>query len=35
MTELVWWWSTMTEVMTKDATSAPPSESGFPLANSP
>jgi hypothetical protein len=35
MTELVWWWTTMTKVTTKDATLAPEPEPGFPLANSP
>jgi hypothetical protein len=35
MTAVAWWWSTMTEVTTKDATPASALESGFPLANSP
>jgi hypothetical protein len=35
MTELAWWWSTMTKVTTKDAALASAPESGFPLANSP
>src|SRR5262245_19449464 len=35
MTGMAWWWSTMTEVTTKDATLASAPKSGFSLAHSP
>jgi hypothetical protein len=35
MTKLAWWWSTMTEVTTRDALLASAPESSFALANPP